>query len=175
MEIVLDKRTTIITENIQPGDYYRLNPFNPDGSIGIDVMSIIIDIPKWNSDSNTLFFYLPEISQLPTLNFQVNFTSYSYWNEYPSQYVMYAGNDVDSWDNGFIVEGGVMSWIPQSYEPTPNGNYGWWLVEQPNIGIPERPFTPVEPGVAARTASENTSTTIGGPEAFKALTAKFKK
>ena len=174
MEITLDKRTNIITENIQPGDYFVINPFNPDGSFGLEEMDVIVDIATWNTDSNSLYFYVPQIEQLPLLNFRINFTSYTNWNEFPSPWVIIAGNDSDSWDYGYIVQDGVMSWTPQSADVS-KGTYGWWLVDQPNKNVPLGLFTPVEPGIVARTASEDTSTTIGGPEAFKALTAKFKK
>ena len=174
MEIVLDKRTTIITKNIEEGDYFRLNPFNPDGTFGIDVMSVIVDLEEeWNGVQ--FYFYLPEISTLPTFNFQAQFSSYTKASLLGAPIFLYAGNDIDAWDNGFIVSAGVMTWTPQSFEPTLDGEYGWWLVEQPNTEIPAEQFTPVEPGVAERTASEDTTTTIGGHLAFRELTAKFKK
>ena len=173
MEIVLDKRTTIITENIQEGDYFVLNPFNPNGTFGIDIMSVIVDLQEeWNGV--TFDFYLPEISTLPTFNFQAQFTSYTNVNLLGAPNLIIAGNDIDAWNYGFIQSQGVMTWIPQSFEPTLNGEYGWWLVEQPNTNQVIGPFTPVEPGVAARTASEDTTTAIGGHLAFRELTAKFK-
>ena len=169
MVIELNKRTTIITQNINEGDYFVLNPFNEDGTVGIDTMNVIVEIPNFNWNSTTLFFYVPDMVQLQNLNFQAKFTSYTQQVLFPSPPVIAAGNDVDLWDNGFIYGQGVMTWIPQSYQPTLNGSYGWWLVDQPNTE------TPPLPGLLAMGASQETTSVIGGPEAFRQLISELKK
>lgn len=167
---ILNKRTTIITENPPEGTVYVLNPFNEDGTVGIDTMSVIVQIPDWNS--TTLFFYVPDMVQLQNLNFQAKFTSYTDQVLLGSGPTIAAGNDVDSWDNGFLYGQGVMTWIPQAYQPTLNGSYGWWLVDQPVIPFSE---TPLLQGSLPMGASQETSTVIGGSEAFRQLISELKK
>lgn len=161
MEIVLQKRTTIITTNVGEFDYFTLDPFDFNGNVGINQMSVIIDLQEeWNGFP--FIFNVPQIAQLPTLNFQADFTNfYNAGSTYP---MVRAGNDFDYWDNGFILNDGVMTWLPQSIEPLAPTT-GWWLVEQPNTTLP---------ALGLARAVDGASQNFGGPEAFKELMAKFK-
>ena len=172
----LTKQTNLIYRNVVNGresldpDYFQLNPFGPNGELSLNEMNVVIDLrEEWNA--NLFIILLPEISQLPSLNFKVTITTY-----YPNQLMKprpfaLIGNEKDNFDrNNILLQGGALSVEPLSIEPITQ-DYGWWLVSNGN----SVKFRPTNANEVTAFSGQSELPDLAGSEAFKQFFSQIKK
>lgn len=128
MEITVNKNLTIIDYNVTEFDYFKLNPFGPNG-LDFNEMDIVVNLNNIEWNGNPFVFVMPNIQDLETLNLKVKFTLYY---NFPSRVIpiIIAGNEIDIWNTDLSILGstGAMTWTPQSIEPS-SLDYGYWFID----------------------------------------------
>ena len=171
----LNKLTNLIYRNVVNGwesidsDYFLLNPFGPNGELSLNEMNVVIDLrEEWNG--NPFIILLPEISQLPSLNFRATVTTFALGVTISRPFVL-VGNNNDNFDrNNILLQGGTLSVVPQSIEPITQ-DYGWWLINNPTQFRPR-----LQNANEATTFSvQSELPDLAGSEAFKQFLSTLKK
>ena len=173
----LNKTMNQIYRNVVNGfdavdpDYFLLNPFGPNGELSLNEMNVVIDLREsWNKIP--FIILLPEIKQLPSLNFNVKVTAFIPPGVVEKAVFAAVGNLNDNYDsNNTLLPSGTLEVRPISIEPFTQ-DYGWWLITNGN--------TAPLPAVAAQNevttlSAPNETPNLEGSEAFKQFLSTLKK
>jgi hypothetical protein len=133
MKIVLNKVLNIVTApQINQVDYYEINPFDLNGNL-MPQMNVVVQPPIDWSGLYYYLFLLPNISILPTFDFQINFTTF-FDESIANPYMLYVGSAEDIF-SGLntqygIAQNNTMTCIPVAQNVT--RTQGMWLINKQN-------------------------------------------